>query len=274
MRLDRRNARSHRSSKHVTFPGTGIQVAGTVHVPAGDPGTRHPAVVLLHGSGPQAHAQKSGDQLNMGFGFQIPVFDEIAEVLADQGFVLLRYDKRSCGPFNGCADSGYVLDPATTVESFIGDAVDAVDYLAARPAVDPQRLFVIGHSQGGTFVPSVLEARPQVRAGVMLSANHRPIDAILEAETAFARTILGGAGVPAEMVAAVAATLDELVGESVASRAGTIQREGAGGTSVAFWKSALAHGDAVPAVAARIDRPLVLLGDTYDWNVPPAEMEA
>ncbi len=209
-------------------------------------------MVLVHGSGPQSRDQKLGGQLNMGFGFQIPVFEEVAEALAAQAFVVLRYDKRSCGPFNGCEDNRYVLDPATTVESFIADAVAALDNLATRPDVDPHRLFVIGHSQDGTFVPSVLEAR----------------------QTAITRTLLGEMGVPAEQVAAMAAPLEKLVGEVAAIRAGNFEGEGTGGASVAFGKSALAHGDAVPAVAAWLDRPQLLIGGAYDWNVPPAEMKA
>ena len=156
----------------VTFAADGLRLKGTLHVPGG-PLAPRPGIVLIHGSGPQSRDAAVRGQLAMGFGFELKIFEGLAEALTRAGYVVLRYDKRTCGPFNKCADNGYPkVSKNLTIETFVADAQAALEFLAAQPQVDPQRLVVLGHSQGATFVPFLMEANPSVRAGVMVSALH------------------------------------------------------------------------------------------------------
>lgn len=99
-------------------------------------------------------------QFLMGFGFTIDVYRELAEELREHGIASLRYDKRTCtrGP---CEDNGY---PAPSddirIGDFVLDAQAAVAALRAQAGIDPERIFVVGHSQGGTMVPAMLQADP------------------------------------------------------------------------------------------------------------------
>ena len=49
------------------------------------------------------------------------------------------------------------------------EAVAAVNLLGSRPAIDPNRIFVLGHSQGGNFAPLIAKTDPRI-AGVILAA--------------------------------------------------------------------------------------------------------
>jgi dienelactone hydrolase len=170
----------------VGFASGTLELRGTLVVPGGE--GRHPAVVLVHGSGPIDRDSAMTGQLGMGFGCSISVFTELAEALSDAGYVVLRYDKRSCGPFNRCADNGYPEpSPDLTVNAFVDDAAAAIEWLAAREEVDPQRIYLVGHSQGGSFAPRLLTDVATLRGAVLLAAPHRPIDQVMATQLASCR---------------------------------------------------------------------------------------
>ncbi len=112
--------------EQVQFSNGGIRLAGTVVLPAGI--GRHPAVVMFHGSGPQAR----------------DAF--MARWFAKQGLVALTYDKRGVGDSSG----DYRQVPFTDL---CGDGLAGIDLLKARKEVDPQRIGVWGVSQGGWLGP-------------------------------------------------------------------------------------------------------------------------
>jgi dipeptidyl aminopeptidase/acylaminoacyl peptidase len=110
-------------------------MAGTLSKPAQTAATRLPAVVLLGGSGP-------ADRDEMVFG--IPILGQLANAIAEAGFIVVRYDKRGVGQSGGRAESASLTD-------YTEDVRGAVKWLADRKDVDPKRIAVIGHSEGGTL---------------------------------------------------------------------------------------------------------------------------
>jgi pimeloyl-ACP methyl ester carboxylesterase len=72
----------------------------------------------------------------------IPIFAQIANRLADAGFIVVRYDKRGIGQSGG-------RDEAATLQDYADDATAVVEYLRNRKDVDPDRVALIGHSEGG-----------------------------------------------------------------------------------------------------------------------------
>jgi uncharacterized protein len=149
--------------EEVTFPGGAdtVKLAGTLTLPKSS--SKSAAIVLVSGSGPQNRDEEV-------FGHK--PFLIWADTLTKAGYIVLRYDDRgtakSTGTFRG-----------STTEDFALDAQAAVKYLRARPEVDPKRLVVMGHSEGGVIAPIVAANDNQLAAIVLLAGPGVTGEAIL-----------------------------------------------------------------------------------------------
>ena len=120
-------------SEEVTFDNTDAKVtlAGTLTRPRST--GPHPAVILLTGSGPQ---NRNGEL----FGHK--PFLLIADYLTRHGIAVLRYDDRGVGESTGD------FDRATSAD-FAADAAAAFAFLKSKKDIDPSRIGLLGHSEGG-----------------------------------------------------------------------------------------------------------------------------
>ncbi len=112
----------------VIIPATGFTLAGTLTMPPATGLLRHPAIVLVTGSG-----QLERDETIAG----IPIFAQLAGSLAQEGFVVLRYDKRGIGQSGGRSERA-------TLQDYADDLTAAVKWLAKRKDIDPKRIAVVG----------------------------------------------------------------------------------------------------------------------------------
>lgn len=254
----------------VTIPARDIALEGDVYLPEGD--GPHPGIVLIHGSGPQSRREALPGQLNLQFGFSIPVFTQLAEGLRDAGHAVLVYDKRTCGSFNNCADNGYPTPPDDlTIETFVADAAAALSFLAGWPGVDGDRIVAAGHSQGGQFVPQLLAEQEGAAAGVLLATPHDPPDVLVANQAASTRALLVGLGMSGEQVDRAAAPLIDAADALARVRAGEVVAAPILGAPATFWRSWMDYADGVPIAAAALDRPVLVLSGDMDWNVPPSQ---
>ncbi|NNF26307.1 MAG: alpha/beta fold hydrolase [Gemmatimonadetes bacterium] len=126
-------------SEDVSFenPDGGHRLAGTFTRPDG--AGPYPGVILISGSGPQDR-----DEALMGH----RPFLVLSDHLTRAGIAVLRFDDRGVGESTG--DFG-----TATSFDFASDARAAVEFLKERPDVDPARIGLAGHSEGGLVAPIV-----------------------------------------------------------------------------------------------------------------------
>jgi pimeloyl-ACP methyl ester carboxylesterase len=125
-----RTARRMDVEKHedVRFPSGEVRLAGTLITPT--TGTRHPAIILVHGSGPQNRESI------------LP----FARFLVRHGMAVLGYDKRGVGGSTGDWNTASYDDLA-------GDVIAAFEYLKTRNDIDRSQIGLLGVSQAGWIMP-------------------------------------------------------------------------------------------------------------------------
>jgi dienelactone hydrolase len=141
---------------------------GTLSVPQG--AGPFPAVVLVHGSGPNDRDETIGPN---------KPFRDLAWGLASQGIAVLRYEKRTKA--YGAKFTTEILARLTVKEEVIDDALAAVQLLRETPEIDPNRIYVLGHSLGATAAPRIGQGDPQIAGLVIMGGMTRPLeDTILD----------------------------------------------------------------------------------------------
>lgn len=114
-----------------------IHLAGTLTIPNGE--GPFPLAVLVSGSGPQ-------DRNSEILGHK--PFLVMADYLSSNGIAVLRYDDRGVKSSEGRFTESTSADFAT-------DAAAALQYAQSLDRIDPDRVGLIGHSEGGMIAPKV-----------------------------------------------------------------------------------------------------------------------
>src|SRR6266700_2272007 len=128
-----------------------ISLAGTLTLPPGK--GPFPAAILLSGSGPHDR-----DESLVGH----RPFLVLADHLTRKGIAVLRFDKRGIGKSTGDYTN------ATTAD-FASDAEAVLAYLKTRKEIDPKKIGLIGHSEGGMIAPMVATRSNEVAWIVLLA---------------------------------------------------------------------------------------------------------
>lgn len=156
-----------------------IKLAGTFTYPK--EGTNFPAVVMVTGSG----AQDRDETI-----FQHKPFLVIADYLTRNGIAVLRYDDRGFGKSTGNFSAATSIDFAT-------DALAAVEYLKTRKEVDPQKIGITGHSEGGMIAPIAASSSDDVAFIILLAGPGMKGNELLVLQT---ELILRANGTPEDKV--------------------------------------------------------------------------
>ena len=211
-----------------------------------------PAVVLVHGSGPHDRDETIGPN---------KPFLDIARGLAAQGIAVLRYEKRTKARPQDFTGGTFGVDDETT-----NDAVLAVDALRRAAGIDPKRIFVLGHSQGGMMAPRIASVSGHVAGLVLMAAPARSLlDIVIEQNRRLAvlddgKTSDAEREAIAQLAAQVRQTRDPAT--DIATR--TLLGQPAG-----YWRSI----DAVDPVAdaAAVALPMLVLQGARDIQVVDAD---
>ena len=181
----------------VVVPSGTLRLDGLVWRPAGS--GRFPAILFSHGN---SRAPSNANILG-------PVF-------ARRGFVFLYLYRRGSGPSadqgpffgdlvdrerrtNG-ADAAERLAARLLVTDLLDDTSAGVGFLRSRPEVDPRRVAVVGHSQGGQLALLIAERDPSLRAVVSFAAAAQAWDNATAERRQTLLTAAAGSDVPAFMI--------------------------------------------------------------------------
>ncbi|MCL2249286.1 MAG: alpha/beta fold hydrolase [Oscillospiraceae bacterium] len=137
---------------------TGFPIVGILSMPDGA-AEPIPAAVIVQGSG--------ASDMDGTIGGNRP-YRDIAEFLAANGIAVVRADKRTYT--HGVRIVQELGGYATVWEETVEDALFATELLRADRRIDENRIFIIGHSLGGTLAPRIHASNGNF-AGLILMAT-------------------------------------------------------------------------------------------------------
>ena len=211
-----------------------------------------PAVVFVHGSGASNMDEKVG---------KLTPFKDLAQGLARHGIASVRYDKRSFAHgFKMLRDKD--LEVTVKTET-IDDAILATELLKKDPRIDPERVFIIGHSMGGMLSPRI-DAEGGNYAGLIIMAGspRKLEEIILDQNEAALRSTKGFVNwIVKKQVAKFAAMFD---GMYELSDAEAKKKKMGGGTTLYYFKEMGEH--AAPTYLSSCEKPILIMQGEKDFQ--------
>lgn len=125
----------------------GLKLACVVHCPYEN--GRYPAIILLHGF--------------TGYKEE-PHIEKLAETLAENGFVAVRFDASGSGESDGTFEKDYLMS------NYLEDIGSVYNYLKSQEFVDRERIGIAGHSLGGLLSIVFVSSHPEMKACIPISA--------------------------------------------------------------------------------------------------------
>jgi uncharacterized protein len=243
----------------LTVGGPEWPLPATLSLPRGE--GPFPAVVLVHGSGPNDRDETIGPR---------KPFRDLAWGLASRGLAVLRYEKRTrvFGP-------KLIADPRaaffTVRQETVEDAAAAVRLLRERAGIDPRRIFVLGHSLGGTLLPRIAAALhdPEPAGFISLAGATRPLP------QAMIRQVQYLFGLDGQISPEERKSLDDL--KAQASAVAALREEDRGtparyfNAPAAYWLDLKSYDPA--AAARRVPQPFLILQGGRDYQVTIDDFE-
>lgn len=240
-----------KQEKIVLGAGTKYPLNGMLTLPEGK--GQFPAVVFVHGSGSSNMDEKVG---------RLTPFKDLAEGLAKHGIASLRYDKRSFA--HGLK---MVLDRKLTItvkEETVEDAILAAELLRADPRIDPEKIFVVGHSMGAMLAPRIDAEGGNFHGLILMAGTLRRLEEVLLEQS---REVLGKmnpllrriAGGQIRKMEELFADIDTVSDEEAK------KRKAGGGTTLYYFREINAYPTA--ECLKQSDKPILIMQGTEDVQV-------
>ena len=148
---------------------SGIELHGSIRLPK-DSSQSLPAVLIISGSGPVDRDGNAPTQAGLPQ-LKLDVYNWLADILATQGIASLRYDKVTSG---ATGLGPYASNPNSLVthsfeQIFVEPAQSGLQYLAKQTGVDPEKIIILGHSEGGLIAMLLASQAKSQPAGLVLA---------------------------------------------------------------------------------------------------------
>jgi dienelactone hydrolase len=238
-------------TEHDVVVGDGpLAVPGTLSVPDRARQAPVPGVVLLAGSGPNDQDETIGRNKPL---------KDLAWGLASAGIAALRLAKVTrAHPAEVAGNAAFTL-----TDEYVPHAVAALQMLRAHPGVDPARVFLAGHSQGGTVAPRVA-ARTPVAGLVILAGGAQPLHEAMIRQLRYLSSLGPAPGADLDAIARQVAAVDD-PGLSAATPASSLPF----GVPAAYWLDLRGYDPA--AAAAGLGKPVLVIQGGRDYQATVAD---
>lgn len=238
-------------TEHEVVIGDGpLAVPGTLSVPHGTRQAPVPGVVLLAGSGPNDQDETIGRNKPL---------KDLAWGLASAGIAVLRFAKVTrAHPDLVAGDTAFTL-----TDEYVPHAVAALQLLRDHPGVDPARVFLAGHSQGGTAAPRVA-ARAPVAGLVILAGGAEPLHKAMLRQFRYLAALDPAQAADLDAIARQVAAVDD-PGLSAATPASGLPF----GIQAAYWLDLRGYDPA--AAAAALGKPVLVIQGGRDYQATVAD---
>lgn len=105
-------------------------------------------------------------------------YKDLAAGLGSNGYAVFRYNKRSMS-------HGFIFSQNKATFSPLNDVVDdlqaAIDVLKKNPAIDSNRIYLLGHGEGGYFAPYMASKNPFLKGIILMNANaNHPLEMMID----------------------------------------------------------------------------------------------
>lgn len=245
------------SEFEIKFGSPGWELPGTLTVPKG--GGRVPAIILVHGSGPNDRDETIGPN---------KPFRDLAWGLASRGIAVLRYDKRTKVHTRKFLAEANQLKPITVREETIDDAGHALMWLRQRGEVEAKCIFLLGHSLGGTLAPRIATDHPGFAGLILLAGGTRSLEQVMLEQVEY---IANSDGHLSEQEQQQIVQTRKLAGRVAALTAKDVSStEPILGAPPAYWLD-LRDYDA-PATAGKLLLPMLVLQGDRDYQVTAKDL--
>ncbi len=260
----------YRTQEVTVVSAPGVSLAGTLTLPQGK--GPFAAVVMITGSGAQDR-----DETILGH----KPFAVIADRLTRDGIAVLRMDDRGFGKSTGDF-------AAATDDDFAVDTAADVAFLRGRPDIDPERVGLIGHSEGGLVAPKVAARDPKLAFIVLMAGPGVPLSEVLRLQRQKLAPAMGqtpeqirkGQALLDHVTAAMRDAKDEADARAravkvIRTEAGDLVRSDAQAEQLAAqlssgWMRGLMDYDPRPTLA-KVKCPILALNGSKDGQVPPEQ---
>ena len=234
--------------RDLTFGASEWALPATLTIPTG-PGP-FPAVVLVHGSGPNDRDETVGAS---------KPFRDLAWGLASNGVAVLRYEKRTRQHAAKLAS----IRAFTVKDEVLDDAIAAAEMLRKTEGIDANRIFVLGHSLGGMLIPRIGRLDPNIAGLISLAGATRPLEDVIPDQLTYIFSLDGNIS-PEEQK-----QIDQA--KEQGAKVKTLKPDDANSTPplfnapVSYWLDLRGYNP--PEAAKDLKQPLLILQGERDYQV-------